>query len=319
MSGHDFLDIGTGGFADTNYPVIIDADYTQPPNQDRETLSENGGRVFYVTTDQDGNFRVGDYFKVEQATGRATLSSEEFDLAGLNELQLGSITAGKQGATINEFSTDGTFADNSDTSVPTEKATKTYVDTEIAQAVAGSGTIQVGTAPNQSKVEVTGSGASTDTIEFDIAGTEVAEIGASYLKLPTGNTASRPGSPVTGMFRYNTTNSSLEVYGSASWEPAGSLRWEIVNSDDSIEKGEAFMVNTQTTAHTITLPGSPALGDYVRIMDYTGAASTHNITIARNGNNIMGSAADLTISTDNAAIGLVYSDATYGWRLTEVL
>jgi hypothetical protein len=54
-------------------------------------------------------------------------------------------------------------------------------------------------------------------------------------------------------------------------------------------------------------------------MDYTGAASTHNITIARNGNNIMGSAADLTISTDNAAIGLVYSDATYGWRLTEVL
>ena len=319
MSGHDFLDIGTGGFADTNYPVIIDADYTQPPNQERETLAENGGRVFYVTTDQDGNFRVGDYFKVEQATGRATLSSEEFDLAGLNELQLGSITAGKQGATINEFSTDGTFADNSDTSVPTEKATKTYVDTEIAQAVAGSGTIQVGTAPNQSKVEVSGSGLATDTIDFDIHGSTVSQIGKEYLKLPAGTTGARPGSPVSGMFRYNTTNNSLEVYGASSWEPAGSLKWEIISSDDSIAKGEAFMVDTTGGPVQVTLPGSPALGDTVRIMDLAGTADTNNITIARNGNNIMGLGQDLTISTENASVGLVYSNATYGWKLVEVL
>ena len=127
MTGHDFLDIGTGGFADTNYPVIIKADYTQTPNQEAETVSQNGGRVFYVTTDQDGNFRVGDYFKVEQATGRATLSSEEFDLTGLNELQLGSITAGKSGATINEFSTDPNLTDISDQSVPTEGAVYKFV------------------------------------------------------------------------------------------------------------------------------------------------------------------------------------------------
>ena len=127
MTGHDFLDIGTGGFADTNYPVIIKADYTQSPNQEAETVSQNGGRVFYVTTDQDGNFRVGDYFKVEQATGRATLSSEEFDLTGLNELQLGSITAGKTGATINEFSTDPNLTDISDNAVPTEGAVYKFV------------------------------------------------------------------------------------------------------------------------------------------------------------------------------------------------
>jgi len=35
------------------------------------------------------------------------------------------------GASIVEFSTDGTLIDNSDTAVPTEKAVKTYVDTEI--------------------------------------------------------------------------------------------------------------------------------------------------------------------------------------------
>ncbi len=35
------------------------------------------------------------------------------------------------GATINEFSTDGTFAGNSDTVAPTEKAVKTYVDAAV--------------------------------------------------------------------------------------------------------------------------------------------------------------------------------------------
>lgn len=38
------------------------------------------------------------------------------------------------GATIVEFSTDGTFGDNADTVLPTEKAVKTYVDTEVAAA-----------------------------------------------------------------------------------------------------------------------------------------------------------------------------------------
>ena len=319
MSGHDFLDIGTGGFADTNYPVIIQADYTQQPDQTRETLAENGGRVFYVTTDQDGNFRVGDYFKVEQATGRATLSSEEFDLSGLNELQLGSITAGRQGATVNEFSTDGTFADNSDQAVPTEKAVKTYVDQEINALSASQGTIVAGLAPTQSKVEVTGSGLSTDTIDFDIAGAQVAQIAEHHLTLPSGTTAERPGSPTSGMFRYNTTTNSLEVYGASSWEPAGSIKWSVVNTASNITKGEGFMCDTSGGAFIVTLPASPALGDAVRILDLAGTFDTENLVLARNGNNIMGLAQDLTLSTENAAIGLVYSNATYGWKLIEVL
>ena len=319
MSGHDFLDIGTGGFADTNYPVIIQADYPQQPDQNKETLAEDGGRVFYVTTDQDGNFRVGDYFKVEQATGRATLSSEEFDLSGLNELQLGSITAGRQGATVNEFSTDGTFADNSDESVPTEKAVKTYVDQEITSLSASQGTIVAGNSPSQSKVEVNGTGAATDTIDFDIAGVEVAEIASSHFKLPTGTTANRPGTPASGMFRYNTTTNSLEVYGATSWEPAGSIKWSEVSTASAITKGEGYMCDTTGGGFIITLPASPAMGDAVRILDLAGTFDSNNLVLGRNGNNIMGLAEDLTLSTENSAVGLVYTNATQGWKLIEVL
>jgi hypothetical protein len=128
LTGHDFLSIGTGGVTTTNYPGTP----TQPPAQGNETDEAFPGRVFYVSTDQDGNFRVGEYFRIDQATGRATLNASAFDLAGLTSLRLGSIGA-QLGETINEFSSDGTLSGNSNVAVPTEQATKTYADTKLAR------------------------------------------------------------------------------------------------------------------------------------------------------------------------------------------
>jgi hypothetical protein len=127
VTGHDFLDIGIGGTVASNYPLKPN---TQPieGNQINETAP---ARVFFVTSDQDGNFRVGNYFRVDQATGSATLNASAFNLSGLTELRLGAI-GGQIGVAINEFSADGTLSGNSDTAVPTEQAVKTYVDTQTA-------------------------------------------------------------------------------------------------------------------------------------------------------------------------------------------
>ena len=92
--------------------------------------------MFYTSTDQDGNFRVGGLFNVEQATGIATLNVEAFNISGLNELQLGSVALGGNGAVISEFSTDGTFSADSDNIVPTQKAIKTYITSQIGGGVA---------------------------------------------------------------------------------------------------------------------------------------------------------------------------------------
>ena len=35
--------------------------------------------------------------------------------------------------------------------------------------------------------------------------------------IPTGTTAQRPATPVTGMIRFNTTTGLLEVYNGSSW------------------------------------------------------------------------------------------------------
>lgn len=123
LTGHDFLDVGTGNFADTNYPGVP----VNPVAQENEILESGGGRCFYTSTDQDGNFRVGELFKVEQATGVATLNADNFNLSGLNELALGSVALGGTGAVIREFSTDGTFLANSDNVVPTQKAIRTFI------------------------------------------------------------------------------------------------------------------------------------------------------------------------------------------------
>ena len=127
LTGHDFLNIGTGNFVETNYPGAP----TQPIVQLNETVDNNGGRVFYTSTDQDGNFRVGELFVIEQATGRATLNADAFNIAGLSELSLGNITLGGNSATVTEFSTDPFLTANSDNVVSTQRAVKAYIAAQI--------------------------------------------------------------------------------------------------------------------------------------------------------------------------------------------
>ena len=130
LTGHDFLQIGTGGTSTTNWPGVP----TVQPVPSQEINEGYPGRVFYVSTDQDGNFRVGKYFRVNQATGSATLNASAFDLSGLTSLRLGSIGA-QLGAQINEFSTDVTLSQNSNEKVPTQAAVKSYVDTKASQTI----------------------------------------------------------------------------------------------------------------------------------------------------------------------------------------
>lgn len=42
-----------------------------------------------------------------------------------------------------------------------------------------------------------------------------------YLRMPSGTTAQRPGSPVAGMMRYNTDSKVKEFYDGTNWNPLG--------------------------------------------------------------------------------------------------
>lgn len=139
--------------------------------------------------------------------------------------------------------------------------------------------------------------------------------GTDYMYMPTGTTASRPGSPSTGMMRFNTSYGLPEVYNGTSWVVMG-LKNVDVSSNTSANAFECMWC--VSGGLTITLPASPAKGDTVRIVDVTKVFDTSPITVNRNGQRIQGDAANMTVSTEGAAFDLIYYNATYGWRIFTV-
>jgi len=64
---------------------------------------------------------------------------------------------------------------------------------------------------------------------------------------------------------------------------------------------------------TVTLPASPAIGNEVSFIDSGNNLSSNNLTIGRNGSNILGAASNLVVSANGSAFTLVYVNATRGW------
>ena len=75
----------------------------------------------------------------------------------LTNYNLGSVALGGNGAVISEFSTDGTFSADSDSIVPTQKAIKTYITSQIGGGVA---TLNVNSV-TAGVIEITGNQIST--------------------------------------------------------------------------------------------------------------------------------------------------------------
>tara|TARA_B100000965_G_scaffold405985_1_gene442284 strand:- start:8394 stop:12425 length:4032 start_codon:yes stop_codon:yes gene_type:complete len=273
LTGHDFLLIGTGGTVPTNYPNVNE----NSAAQGQETSIKNTGKIFFVSTDQGGNFRVGEFFSVNQLTGAATLDASAFNLSGLTELRLGAI-GGQIGEAINEFSSDETMGGDSNTASPTEKAVRGFLTRGKMDATSG------------------------------------------ILVPPRGPQSGRPTGAdlLEGGLRYDEDANGFEFYNGGSWLPLGA--YASIDATNSITAGnrQQIFANTSGGSFTITLPASPVKGDSVRIFDVAKTFDSSPLTVGRNGNPIMGDAADMTVNTEGAAFELVFYDGTQGWRLITV-
>jgi hypothetical protein len=96
------------------------------------------------------------------------------------------------------------------------------------------------------------------------------------------------------------------------------VAWQVTASSITIIAGNGYFVDTTGSAITLTLPASATTGQAIRFNDLAGNFAVNNLTIARNGHKIQGVADDLIISDSQASFGLVYSNATYGWKILEV-
>ena len=95
-------------------------------------------------------------------------------------------------------------------------------------------------------------------------------------------------------------------------------KWRVITAAETVQAGAKLFVNTNAGSVTVTLPASPATGDEVHFVDQGYDFNSNALVIARNGSNIANAASNLTVNTQGAAFGLVFSgDATTGWTYTE--
>lgn len=79
---------------------------------------------------------------------------------------------------------------------------------------------------------------------------------------------------------------------------------------------KVYIVDVSSAPVTITLPANPRFGDQVKVIDGTGNAETNNITVARNGSNLLGAADNFTVDVNRASVEFVYYNAAQGWIIS---
>ena len=148
-----------------------------------------------------------------------------------------------------------------------------------------------------------------------------------------GSTNSSIVSPQTGDFYivsetgtldtiHNVLKNDIVFYTGTTWFNFGCGKigssWLNISVDSPIESYKCYFVDTSLGVVNLTLPSNPFVGDTITINDLAANFETYNCVLVRNGQKISGLAEDLILENNNMTIVIVYSGATYGWKITNV-
>ena len=92
--------------------------------------------------------------------------------------------------------------------------------------------------------------------------------------------------------------------------------WIRITSTTTAVGNTQYIADTTGGTFTLTLPASPNLGNQVVVTD-GGNWGASNLTIARNGSTIEGSATDLTVDVGQTTLNLIYDGTT--WQVTSTI
>src|SRR6056300_1694796 len=294
------------------------------------TLTFTGGTGI-DTTVSDDTITIAVDATIPTASSTTVFTNKTFDANGtgnsITNLEVADLASGV-------LDTDLSSVSVSDDTLASAKAIKSYVDTEIGgistvltvrddSSTTDSVTIGTDTLSFAGGTGLT-STVTDNTVTFDIDSTVTTLTGSQTLE---NKTISGSNNTLSNIANASLTNSSITLNGVTinlgdTTSIAAGTDWqaEIVADGSTVTSAvasEGYFINTTSATHTIHLPGSPSLGDEVSIIDAAGTFDTNNLTVGRNGNNINGSAADLTVAVERAGFTLVYLNATQGWLLKD--
>jgi hypothetical protein len=111
-----------------------------------------------------------------------------------------------------------------------------------------------------------------------------------------------------------TTNGSGQL---SFVDNSGGTDWQssiVTASTLTAAAGNGYWINTTSNICTITLPGSPSVGDTIILVDYARTWGTNKITFNLNSLKFQGNTTPLPVyDTDGQSVTIVYSGATKGW------
>ena len=135
------------------------------------------------------------------------------------------------------------------------------------------------------------------------------------------------GSIQTGAVTSTLLANTLDLSGKTVILPADSVKAHTGEWDNTTKTADFTITNTaywqgyfvDTTSNivTLTLPTTPDTGDIIKIIDVGANASTNNIILDGNGNNIQGVTSNYNISTNRSGTEFIFLSGQ-GWVLTNV-
>lgn len=173
-------------------------------------------------------------------------------------------------------------------------------------------------AGNRALVLCTADGTTRNETLYKDAGTSLYFNTSNNTLVATTFSGALSGNATTATTATTATNCSRSVVAGTGLYGGGALSGNVtINQYSAVSVGgtatlaDGTFRTVTSSGATVTLPASPAAGDTVYISNgpYT------NTIIARNGQNIMGLAENLTLDVANIGVTLIFADSTRGWRL----
>ncbi len=107
----------------------------------------------------------------------------------------------------------------------------------------------------------------------------------------------------------------LNPGGPKSSSVVGGLSWETINNNVNATPSTGYLINATDNNVNIVFPQSPVEGDIIAVVDVYNKATTNEIKLSRNGNNIEGLSEDFIIDVSGSGMTFVYVDVTRGWEI----
>ena len=242
---HNFAYVGTGKDVENDESLI---------DQNNETEETNSGRIYYVSQDQGGDFRVGENFIVDLGKGTTSIAINE------GELGASTLTVGVAGTT--------TFIDATKIDVPNFRISNNKIQTlqgGLTISAAGSNNVNLNSNVLMPNVDVTGNvtiGGSA--INFGNEAGDTVDFAMDFQQdlLPSQDTQSNIGSSTKRWQNIESTRfstGSLEVHNNI-------IQATDTNSDIELRGSGTGKVNLEDIGFKTTITssqgGAPADAEY---------------------------------------------------------